>query len=127
MTRVRSSSPRTSARRSPEGDDQMYPMPVSPGGHIIEHIEGDPSAIIARGKEIESLGEMMRRSGETLSAIQMRAETQQGKAVTSLRESIGDSSSVLGRAADLYEPVGPVVQTYGEELEEQIGRASCRG
>ncbi|HLS64634.1 MAG TPA: hypothetical protein VK060_14730 [Ruania sp.] len=96
----------------------MYPMPVSPGGHIIEHIEGDPSAIIARGKEIESLGEMMRRSGETLSAIQMRAETQQGKAVTSLRESIGDSSGVLGRAADLYEPVGPVVQTYGEELEE---------
>src|SRR5699024_194771 len=51
-------------------------------------------------------------------AIQMRAETQQGKAVTSLRESIGDSSGVLGRAADLYEPVGPVVQTYGEELEE---------
>src|SRR5699024_7171164 len=108
MTRVRSSSPRTSARRSPEGDDQMYPMPGSPGGHIIDHIEGNPAALIARGKEIESRGQMMRRSGERLTAIQMRAETQQGKAVASLRESIGDSSGVLGRAADLYEPVGPV-------------------
>src|SRR5699024_11563737 len=27
-------------------------------------------------------------------------------------------SGVLGRAADLYEPVGPVVETYGEGLDE---------
>jgi len=95
----------------------MY-MPLSPGRHQIQHVEGDASEIIARGTAIEELGGQMRDSADVLKDIKTRASDQQGKAIDSLRESIGDSYTVLYQAADLYEPVGPVIRTYGEALEE---------
>lgn len=95
----------------------MY-MPPSPAGRQIEHVEGDASEIIDRGKAITTLGGQMRSSADVLKAIETRASDQQGKAIDSLQESIGDSYKVLYEAADLYEPVGPVIQTYGEALEE---------
>src|SRR5690625_7997385 len=95
----------------------------------------------------------MEESANVLEDIRTRASDQQGKAIEKLRETIGDSYETLHKAASLYTPVGPVIRTYGEELEtiqpriktrvdncrelaseywaqegnlEQIGRASCR-
>ncbi|WP_139177831.1 hypothetical protein [Ruania alba] len=78
---------------------------------------GNPSEIIARGTEIELLGGQMRDAAGVLSDIKNRAEDQQGKAIEKLRETIGDSYETLYESADLYEPVGPVIRTYGDELD----------
>ncbi|QOR71292.1 hypothetical protein IM660_03025 [Ruania alkalisoli] len=92
-------------------------MPLSPRYRTIQHVEGSPQEIISRGTDIETLGGQMRESAGVLESIKNRATDQQGKAVDALRESIGDSYSVLYEAADLYEPVGPVIRGYGEALE----------
>lgn len=98
----------------------MGSMPQSPRGRDIEHVDGTPSEIIARGTAIETLGIQMKASADTLEDIKNRAiddGTQKGKAIEALRESVGDSYSTLREAGELYEPVGPVIRTYGEELE----------
>src|SRR5690606_16795545 len=92
-------------------------MDASPRGREISYVEGRPSEIISRGNEIKNLGEKMRNSAEVLEDIKTRASDNQGEAIESLRESIGDSYKTLFEAADLYEPVGPVISTYGEELQ----------
>lgn len=92
------------------------PMPMSPRGRPIIEVEGTPGPIILRGNQIERLGGQMRESAGTLETLKTRTSDQQGKAIESLQESIGDSYQVLYEAADLYEPVGPVITTYGEEL-----------
>ena len=94
----------------------MMPMPMSPRGRQIIEVEGTPGPIILRGNQIERLGGQMRESAGTLETLKTRTSDQQGKAIESLQESIGDSHQVLNEAADLYEPVGPVITTYGEEL-----------
>ncbi|WP_159620948.1 hypothetical protein [Ruania rhizosphaerae] len=92
-------------------------MPPSPRGRQIIQVEGNPAEITARGTEIELLGEQMREAAGVLSEIKNRAEDQQGKAITTLRETIGDSYETLYESADLYEPVGPVIRAYGETLD----------
>lgn len=94
----------------------MY-MEQSPRGRIIMRVEGNPSEITARGTEIELLGEQMREAAGVLKDIKTRSEDQQGKAIDTLRETIGDSYETLEEAAGLYEPVGPVIRKYGEELD----------
>src|SRR5699024_10792177 len=94
-----------------------YGMPPSPKGRIIRHVEGDPSTIIDRGWEIEFLGGIMRSSAETLQTIATQSEYMQSVMVDEFRDNIGDSYEVLFQAADLYEPVGPVLRTYGQDLE----------
>lgn len=96
----------------------MIPMPRSLRSRPIIEVEGSPTQIISRGNQIERLGGKMRESAETLETLKSRTSEQQGKAVDSLRESIGDSYQVLYEAADLYEPVGPVITTYGEALQD---------
>ncbi|MFD1717828.1 hypothetical protein [Georgenia deserti] len=91
-------------------------MDRSPRGREIIYVEGRPSEIVSRGNEIKNLGEKMRNSAEVLEDIKTRASENQGEAIEALRESIGDSYKTLFEAADLYEPVGPVISTYGEEL-----------
>lgn len=93
-------------------------MPNSPANHKIEHVDGNPDEIVDRGQAIEDLGGEMRDSADTLKKIETRTADQQGKAIDSLRDSIGDSYDVLYKAADLYEPVGPVIKTYGGVLQD---------
>lgn len=95
----------------------MGAMPASPRGRTITEVDGSPSEIIARGTAIETLGGQMRDSADVMKSIESRAADQQGKAISSLQDSIGDSYTVLYEAADLYEPVGPVIKTYGEALD----------
>lgn len=94
----------------------MQYMPPSPDGNTVEHIEGEPATIENRGFQIEIIGSQMRQSAELLEKIETRAGDQQGKAIESLVDTIGDSYDTLYKAADLYEPVGPVIKKYGSEL-----------
>lgn len=95
-------------------------MDRSPKGREIEHVEGSPGDIIARGGDILRLGQQMHSCADTLESIKNEAlsdGSQKGQAIESLKESIGDSYKKLREAGDLYEPVGPVIQSYGEALE----------
>ncbi|UFU07088.1 hypothetical protein [Ruania halotolerans] len=93
-------------------------MPPSPRYRTIQHVEGNAQEIIDRGTAIETLGGQMRESAGVLESIKNRATDQQGKAIDKLRESIGESHQVLSEAAALYEPVGPVIRTYGDALAD---------
>lgn len=94
--------------------------PPSPKGRSIEHIEGSPSDIIARGREIERLGQQMLDAADTLQRLKDNTFSgggQQGKAIEALQDKIGDSYSTLKQAGELYHPVGPIITQYGESLE----------
>ena len=104
----------------------MVGTQYSPGGRFIEYVEGSPADIISRGTKIEDLGEKMEESANVLEDIKTRASDQQGKAIEKLRETIGDSYETLHKAAALYTPVGPVIRTYGEELEKVQPRIKTR-
>lgn len=96
-------------------------MESSPKGRFIEYVDGSPGGIISRGEDITELGQQMLDSATTLENIKTRAIDsggQTGKAIEGLRESIGDSFDVLRQAGELYKPVGPVIETYGKELDE---------
>ncbi|GGU22995.1 hypothetical protein [Nocardioides albus] len=96
-------------------------MDSSPKGREIKTVEGDPSAIISRGNWIETLGGMMDDCAQELQLIAMHdlaSGAMDGKAVEKLQDKIGDSWETLREAAQLYQPVGPVIATYGEELQQ---------
>jgi hypothetical protein len=91
----------------------------SPKGRLIQEVEGNPEDISNRGQAITDLGEAMREAAGTLQQIKdqgVGGDTQRGKAIESLKESVGDAHSKLFEAADLYEPVGPIIKAYGDEL-----------
>jgi hypothetical protein len=95
-------------------------MQSSPKGREIEYVEGSPDVIIERGNAITTLGDQMLASADVLENIKNRAidsGSQKGKAIDALRESIGDSYRTLREAGELYQPVGPVIATYGEALD----------
>lgn len=97
----------------------MAYMQPSPKGRTIEYVEGDPDAIEKRGGEITTLGDQMLNSADLLEDIKNRAldgPDQKGKAIEKLRESIDDSYDILRQAGNLYQPVGPVIETYGSKL-----------
>lgn len=98
----------------------MSYMPDSPKGREIKHVEGNPSAIIKRGNEITTLGEQMETAATTLQRLRdssVDGDGQKGKAIEALRDSIDDSYEKLFDAAKLYKPFGPVMTTYGQELD----------
>lgn len=98
----------------------------SPAGRMVGPLYGEPDNIQDRGQQIEDLGRKMRDSASTLQTIKDRAADNQGKAIDSFRKSIGDSHETLAEAADLYEPVGPVIREYGNEvgrLQPAIGKS----
>ncbi|GAA4429363.1 hypothetical protein GCM10023169_31660 [Georgenia halophila] len=97
----------------------MVYMPPSPRGRNIEQVEGSADEIVERGDAIATLGQQMLDSADTLETIATRAigdGTQKGQAIEKLKESVGDSYNTLREAGQLYEPVGPVIKKYGEEL-----------
>lgn len=98
----------------------MVWMPNSPKGRFIEHVEGKPETIIKRGQQITELGDQMLDSATVLQNIKERAMDaggQKGKAIEQLRDVIGDSYEKLREAGELYKPVGPVIERYGNALE----------
>jgi hypothetical protein len=95
-------------------------MDRSPKGREIERVEGNPGDIISRGEAIADLGDKMLDCADTLETIKNEAVgdgSQKGKAIEKLKEAIGDSHDKLREAGDLYQPVGPVIRTYGNELD----------
>lgn len=95
-------------------------MDRSPKGREIEPVEGNPGDIITRGEQIEALGTKMLTSADVLETIKNDSVgdgSQQGKAIESLKDSIGDSYKTLREAGELYQPVGPVIADYGTALE----------
>lgn len=95
-------------------------MPPSPKGREIEHVEGSPDDIIKRGNDIETLGQKMLDSADTLQRLHdntFSGGAQQGKAIEKLQDTIGDSYKTLKEAGELYQPVGPVIAQYGDTLQ----------
>lgn len=92
-------------------------MHLSPRDRRVGPLAGEPDVIISRGERIEEIGQKMRESSQVLGDIANRAMDQQGKAVESLVEVIGDSHTTLSQAADLYEPVGPAITMYGRSID----------
>lgn len=93
--------------------------PFSPDGHPIRHVAGNAEAIIKRGNAITTLGEQMHGAADTLEHLKHSSVddgAQKGKAIEKLRDSIDDSYKTLREAGDLYEPVGPVLVTYGTAI-----------
>ena len=93
-------------------------MDNSPKGREIEKLEGEPGPIISRGNDITELGQQMKASAALLEKIADGADGQNGLAVEKLQEVVGDVFEELKKAADRYEPTGPVLVTYGEALAE---------
>lgn len=96
-------------------------MEPSPKGRTIRTVEGEPGAISKRGQQIEDLGEAMLSSALVLQNIADSAlggDSMKGKAIDTLRDSIGDSHETLKQAGELYKPVGPVIKAYGDALED---------
>ncbi|QYJ05591.1 hypothetical protein KUV85_07915 [Nocardioides panacisoli] len=95
-------------------------MQYSPKGRFIQYVEGSAGDIIERGEAITVLGDQMLDSADVLERIKnnaMDAGGQKGQAIEKLRESIGDSYATLREAGNLYQPVGPVISTYGQALD----------
>ncbi len=95
-------------------------MDRSPKGREIEPVKGTPDDIITRGEQIEALGKKMLDSADVLETIKNDSVgdgSQQGRAIESLKDSIGDSYKTLREAGELYEPVGPVITAYGNALD----------
>lgn len=93
--------------------------PYSPRQRHIQHVAGNAEAIIQRGSAIKALGEQMLDAATTLENLKNSSideGAQKGQAIEKLRESIDDSYSTLREAGNLYEPVGPVLITYGNAL-----------
>lgn len=91
-------------------------MDQSPKGRDIETLYGDAEAIIARGKQIKTLGDRMISSADMLKKLKDGATGQKGLAVEKLQDKVGDCYEDLHKAGERYQPTGPVLIEYGTEL-----------
>ena len=88
----------------------------SPKGRPVEVVEGDGEAVRERGQQIVNLGAAMSDAESLLTRLVNDGADMEGKAIDKLRELSGEVNAELGRAAELYEAVGPYVRDYGSEL-----------
>lgn len=88
----------------------------SPKGRPVEIVEGDGEAVRERGQQIVNLGAAMSDAESLLTRLVNDGADMEGKAIDKLRELSGEVNAELGRAAELYEAVGPYVRDYGSEL-----------
>ncbi|CAN5207606.1 hypothetical protein BH09ACT3_BH09ACT3_15170 [soil metagenome] len=93
-------------------------MDQSPKGREIKEAYGDAGTIIARGRQITSLGKKMISSAALLEQLADGASGQKGLAVDKLKEVVGDSHRELKLAGERYQPTGPILVTYGRALDE---------
>ncbi len=85
-------------------------------GHKVEVIEGDADGIVARGREIEDLGDQMIGAAGVLKAIGDGATEQRGRSIESIQKEVGDAHEELKLAGERYQPTGTVMKDYGNKL-----------
>jgi len=88
----------------------------SPKGRPIEVVSGNGDDVRERGQQIINLGTAMSEAETLLTRLVDDGADMEGKAVDKLRELSGEVNVELGRAAELYQAVGPFVRDYGSEL-----------
>ncbi len=88
----------------------------SPKGRPVEVVEGNGDAVRDRGQQIMNLGAAMSEAAGLLTRLVDDGADMEGTAIDKLRELSGEVNVELGRAAELYEAVGPYVRDYGDEL-----------
>jgi hypothetical protein len=86
----------------------------------IQEFEGDGDEIWAQGNEVWQLGYRMKLASQTLRELSSGDDGQQGDAVDELRKKIGDADDKLALAAELYQPLGTALKTYGDEVRSSI-------
>ena len=87
-------------------------------GHRVEVVEGDAHGIIARGREIEDLGNQMIGAADILREVGDGATEERGRSIERIRSEVGDAHEELRRAGDRYTPSGRVMKMYGERLAD---------
>lgn len=94
-----------------------HAMERSPAGRVIQPLEGDAGTIRRRGNRIESIGRQMIDSAAVLEDLVSGDDDQRGKAIEKIREIVGDTYIELRRAGQMYEPTGPVLVAYANEID----------
>ena len=92
-------------------------MPESPKGRDIDRIADTGSTIVARGGQIESLGERMLRAADTL---KMMVDGQVGKGLSldEVRDQGEEVHADLKKAGERYAPSGTALKAYGQAVAE---------
>jgi len=93
-------------------------MDNSPKGRKIEWIDGNADDIVARGTEIEDLGQQMQVSAGLLRQIADGATGMKGLSVDKIREVTGEVYEELQLAGERYSPTGAALKEYGKVLGE---------
>lgn len=88
----------------------------SPDGHPVEVVEGKAGDIQERGQQVINLGAAMSDAAGLLTRLVNGGADMEGKSVDKLREVSEEVYKELGRAASLYESVGPYIKAYGDTL-----------
>jgi hypothetical protein len=87
-------------------------------GHRVEVLEGDAAGIVARGREIEDLGEQMIGAADILREVGDGATEERGRSIERIRSEVGDAHEELRKAGERYKPTGGVMKSYGEKLAD---------
>ncbi|WP_217178564.1 DUF308 domain-containing protein [Streptomyces sp. AC495_CC817] len=95
----------------------MMPQ-ISPAGHQIQVVTGDPEAIKDRGQQISDLATDMQRSSALLQRLVDNGADMRGDAIDKLKELSEKVHSDLKKGGDLYSAVAPYIKTYGQELDD---------
>jgi hypothetical protein len=90
----------------------------SPKGRPVIELEGEPGVIRSRGSQITRLGNQMENSATFLQTLADDASGMKGEAVEKLQEVVGETYKELGKAAELYKPVGPILVAYANDLSD---------
>ena len=93
------------------------PYQTPSGKHPIEHLEGRPDEIQARGKQITDLGNEMNKAWSLISRLVDDGADMEGESIDKLREVAKEVSGDLGKGGELYVAVGPHISTYGHAVE----------
>jgi hypothetical protein len=92
-------------------------MQDSPEGREIRRLDGDAAAITARGEDIASLGDRMKRAAETLRLI-ADEQVGEGESLKAVREQAVDVHADLKTAGERYAPSGAALKYYGGRLAD---------
>lgn len=86
------------------------------GGHPIEHLDGKPDKIQARGTQITDLGSEMNKAWALISRLVDDGADMEGESIDKLREVAKKVNGDLGKGGELYAAVGPHITAYGDAV-----------
>ncbi|MDR2998053.1 MAG: hypothetical protein LBU78_08030 [Microbacterium sp.] len=92
------------------------PYNTPSGKHPIEHLDGKPDKIQARGTQITELGEEMNNAWTLINRLVEEGADMEGEAIDKLREVADEVSGDLGKGGELYAAVGPHIKKYGDAV-----------